>query len=86
MSALAGNAGFNVNPVRSYGLIETLSPGLTMSWLDRGADALLAQDRIGEELAAALKSEGRRRADAGKFFGYMAYAALTATKSSPDPR
>ena len=82
MSALAGEAGFNVSPIRSYGLIETLSPGLTMSWVDRGADALLAQGRIGEELAAALKSEGRRRADAGNFFGYMAYAALTATKNA----
>ena len=82
MSALAAEAGFTVNPIRSYGLIETSSPGLTMSWVDRGADALLAQGRIGEDLAAALKSEGRRRADAGNFFGYMAYAALTATKNA----
>lgn len=80
MSALASNAGFSVNPIRSYGLIETLSPSLTMSWVDRGADALLTQGRIGEELAAALKAEGRRRADGGDFFGYMAYAALTACK------
>jgi ubiquinone/menaquinone biosynthesis C-methylase UbiE len=82
MSALASNAGFSVNPIRSYALIETLSPCLTMSWVDRGADVLLAQGRIGEELAVALKSEGRRRAGAGNFFGYMAYAALTATKSA----
>lgn len=82
MSALAAEAGFNVNPIRSYGLIETLSPGLTMSWVDRGSDALLAQSQIGEELAGALKSEGRRRADAGNFFGYMAYAALTASKGA----
>ena len=82
MSALASDAGFSVNPIRSYGLIETLSPGLTMSWVDRGADALLARGRIGEELATALKSEGRRRVRAGNFFGYMAYAALTATKDA----
>ena len=80
MSALAQNAGFDVRPIRSYGLIETISPGLTMSWVDRGADALSAQNRIGTELAEALKAEGRRRADAGTFFGYMAYAALTAQK------
>ena len=30
----------------------------------------------------ALKAEGRRRADAGNFFEYMAYAALTATKEA----
>ena len=82
MSSLAEEVGFIVNPVRSYGLIETRSPGLTMSWVDRGADALLSQGRIGEELADALKSEGRRRADTGTFFGFMAYAALTATKSA----
>ena len=80
MSALARAAGFDVNPIRSYGLIETISPGLTMSWVDRGADALAAEGRIGSELAEALKAEGRRRAEAGSFFGYMAYAALTARK------
>ncbi len=73
-------AGFEVGQLRSYGLIESLSPGLTMSWLDRGADALLAEERIGPELAIALKAEGRRRTDAGTFFGYMAYAALVAAK------
>ncbi len=80
MSSLVQAAGFDVQPIRSYGLIETISPGLTMSWVDRGADALVAQGRIGQELADALKSEGRRRAEAGNFFGYMAYAALVARK------
>ena len=80
MSALVQAAGFEVKPIRSYGLIETISPGLTMSWVDRGADALAAEGRIGSELAEALKAEGRRRAEAGSFFGYMAYAALTARK------
>lgn len=80
MSALAQGAGFDVQPIRSYGLIETVTPGLTMSWVDRGADALSTQGRIGEALAEALKAEGRRRAETGTFFGYMAYAALTAQK------
>jgi len=53
-----------------------------MSWVDRGAAALLASGQIGEELAEALKMEGRRRAESGSFFGYMAYAALTARKLS----
>lgn len=80
MSALTQAAGFEVEPLRSYGLVETVSPGLTMSWVDRGADALAAMGHVGPELADALKAEGRRRADAGSFFGYMAYAALTARK------
>jgi hypothetical protein len=82
MSALAQDAGFEVQPIRSYGLVETISPGLTMTWVDRGADALAAEGRIGPDLAEALKAEGRRRAEAGNFFGYMAYATLVACKSS----
>ncbi len=80
MSALAQAAGFEAGPLHSYGLVETNAPELTMSWVDRGADALAAQHCIGVELAEALKAEGRRRAKQGSFFGYMAYAALTARK------
>ena len=82
MSALTQAAGFEVQPIRSYGLIETISPGLTMSWIDRGADALTASGRIGQDLAEALKREGHRRAESGSFFGYMAYAALAARRPS----
>jgi ubiquinone/menaquinone biosynthesis C-methylase UbiE len=80
MSSLVQGAGFKVNPLRSYGLVETLSPGLTMSWVDRGADALAQAGTVSTELAETLKAEGRRRAERGDFFGYMAYASLTARK------
>ncbi len=80
LPALVAAAGFEVEPLRSYGLIETKDPGLTMTWVDRGADALVAAGRIGADLAAALKAEGRRRAAAGSFFGYMKYASLVAQK------
>ena len=82
MSSLVSEAGFDVAPQRSYGLVETLDPGLTMSWIDRGADLLVNQGRIGPELGAALKAEGRRRAAQKQFFGYMAYASLVARKNS----
>ena len=80
LSALTQSAGFEVDPIRGYGLVETISPTLAMTWVDRGADALAAEGRIGTELAKALKSEGRRRAKTGAFFGYMSYVALTARK------
>ena len=80
MSVLARTAGFQVEPVRTYGLIETSSPGLTMSWVIRGADALVASGRIGTELGEALKAEARRRVSNGSFIGYQTYAALTARK------
>ena len=80
MSALVQTAGFQVSPLRSYGLVETVAPGLTMSWIDRGADALAQSGMISGELADGLKAEGRRRAERGTFFGYMAYASLIAQK------
>ena len=82
MSSLVADAGFNVNPMRSYGLVETLTPGLTLSWLDRGADALAQAGTISADFAEALKAEGKRRAESGEFFGYMAYASLTGKKTT----
>ena len=45
------------------------------------ADALVAAGRIGIDLAAARKAEVRRRAEAGGFFGHIAYASLIARKA-----
>jgi ubiquinone/menaquinone biosynthesis C-methylase UbiE len=80
MSGLAASAGFSVSPLRSYGLVETSTPGLTLTWVDRGADALAGRGRIGIELAAALKAEAKRRAGSNAFFGYMAYASMIGRK------
>jgi len=82
MSNLIQEAGFEVAPQRSYGLVETLDPGLTLSWIDRGADLMVSQGRISAEFGEALKAEGRRRAEKKQFFGYMAYASLVAKKQS----
>jgi arsenite methyltransferase len=35
MSRLAADAGFDVSPLRSFGLVETVKPGLTVTWVDR---------------------------------------------------
>jgi ubiquinone/menaquinone biosynthesis C-methylase UbiE len=80
MSFLAAAAGFDVSPLRSYGLLETTKPGLTLTWVDRGTDVLVGRGRISPELAAALKAEAKRRADVNAFFGYMAYASMVARK------
>jgi SAM-dependent methyltransferase len=80
MSHLTQTAGFEVSPMRTYGLIETNSPGLTMTWVDRGADMLVGEGCIGPEFGEALKAEARRRAENGSFFGYQTYAALIAKK------
>jgi len=80
LAALMRTAGFDVAPLRSYGLVETLAPQLTPGWVDRGAEALVADGRLSEELAAALKAEAAHRVAAGTWFGYMAYASLIARK------
>ena len=80
MSALATAAGFEVSPLRSYGLVETAKPGLSLTWVDRGVDVLVSRGRISPDLAAALTAEAKRRAEAGAFFGYMAYASLVGRK------
>jgi len=61
--------------------VETLSPGLTMSWIDRGADAPAQSGVVSAELAEAMKAEGQRRAEGGTSFGYMAYASRSARLS-----
>jgi ubiquinone/menaquinone biosynthesis C-methylase UbiE len=81
MSGLAAAAGFTVSPLRSYGLVETSTPGLTLTWVDRGADALAGRGVIGRELAATLKAEARRRAQNTAFFGYMAYSTMVGRKA-----
>jgi hypothetical protein len=57
------------------------SDGYMLAIIDRGADALLAGGRISVEAADALKTEARRRSDAGEFFGHIAYASLIARKA-----
>jgi hypothetical protein len=64
--------------MRSYGYVETRDARYTPTIVAGGADALVAAGRIGEDTAAALKAEARRRFAAGQFFGHIAYASLVA--------
>jgi ubiquinone/menaquinone biosynthesis C-methylase UbiE len=80
LSALVRAAGFEVAPVRSYGLVETLAPQLSPQWVERGADALVADGRLSADLATALKAEAAQRVAAGTWFGFMAYASLIARR------
>jgi ubiquinone/menaquinone biosynthesis C-methylase UbiE len=81
MRGLAATAGFEVSPLRSYGVVETVQPGLTLTWVERGADVLASRGQISQEFATALKTEARRRAESNEFFGYMAYASMVGRKS-----
>lgn len=76
-------AGFGVTGFRSHGFVETTEGGYMLTIVERGADILRASGQIGDELAAALKAEARRRVEAGTFFGHIAYASLIARGATP---
>jgi hypothetical protein len=82
LRALVQGAGFDVWELRSHGYVQTSEPTYMLSLVERGADVLASDGHIGLELAAALKAEGARRAEAGEFFGHIAYASLLARKSA----
>jgi SAM-dependent methyltransferase len=80
LPALVGGCGFAVEQFRSHGFAETGGGGYMLSVVDRGVDILLAAGQVGDETAAALKEEARRRVATGTFFGHIAYASLVARK------
>jgi hypothetical protein len=81
LASIVAACGFEILSFRSFGFVETGNDGYMLTVVDRGADILCSQGNIGEETAAALKAEARRRLKAGRFFGHIAYAGLVARKS-----
>jgi SAM-dependent methyltransferase len=66
LPALVRAAGLDVHAIRSHGYVETLAPGFMLaSWVDMGADALVASGRADADTAAELKAEARRRIAVG---------------------
>jgi ubiquinone/menaquinone biosynthesis C-methylase UbiE len=80
LPALARDVGFAVTSFRSHGFVEVGDGDYMLSVVDRGADLLCARGQIGDETAADLKREARRRVERGTFFGHIAYASLVARK------
>lgn len=80
LTSVVSACGFEVISFRSFGFAETGNDGYMLTVVDRGADILCSHGHIGQETAAALKEEARRRLRAGRFFGHIAYAGLIARK------
>jgi ubiquinone/menaquinone biosynthesis C-methylase UbiE len=80
LPAMLGRSGFEVVGFRSHGFAETGGGDYMLSIVDRGADILLARGEIGDDTAASLKAEARRRVAAGTFFGHIAYASVVGRK------
>lgn len=81
-ATIVRGAGFEVVGFRSHGFVETTEGGYMLTIVERGADILRGAGQIGDELAAALKAEARRRVADGSFFGQIAYASLIARKAT----
>ena len=74
--------GFVIRSHRSHGYTQTAEPTYMLTIVDRGADTLVAAGTIGMEEAEALKTEARRRAKAGEFFGHISFLSIIASKES----
>jgi ubiquinone/menaquinone biosynthesis C-methylase UbiE len=77
---LIRDSGFEVLPMQSHGYVETSEAAYMLTWIDRGADALLQTGGIGNEAAEALKVEARRRSAAQAWFGHIAFASVLGRK------
>jgi ubiquinone/menaquinone biosynthesis C-methylase UbiE len=82
LPSLARKAGFQPMRFRSHGFADTEGGPYMLSVIDRGVDILRSGGRISEATASALKAEARKRAEAGTFFGHIAYASLIARKDA----
>ena len=80
LGALVQDAGWEPVRTRSLGYVQTTEPVYMLALIDRGADALAVEDRISAATAESLKAEARRRAQAGTFFGHIAYLSLVARR------
>jgi ubiquinone/menaquinone biosynthesis C-methylase UbiE len=65
---------------RTYGYTSLSEPSYMFTIVDRGADLLVSDGRIGSELAVALKAEARRRAKVDGFYGLIVFASAVARK------
>ena len=73
-------SGFRIERFDSHGYLQTSAPDYMLTLVDRGADLLVNSGRIDANLADHLKREARRRIDDDRFFGFIAFAGLIATK------
>jgi arsenite methyltransferase len=79
LPALLRSVGMGLARIRNHGYVEAGTPGFMLaSWVDLGADALVAAGRIDADEGSALKAEARRRVARGEYFGHIAYMSLVA--------
>jgi ubiquinone/menaquinone biosynthesis C-methylase UbiE len=84
LQPMVAAAGFDVGELRSHGYIE-VAAGYVPTLVAAGATAMVELATITQPLAEALGAEAALRAEAGRFFGHIAYASLTAARPNGRP-
>ena len=77
---LLQTGGFEVHPMQSHGYVEAPIGGYMLTWVDRGAEALLQAGSMSLETAEALKAEARQRSTTKRWFGHIAFASILGRK------
>lgn len=72
--------GFEVMPMRSHGYVEASEAGYMLTWITRGADALVQTGQITPATADALKLEAQQRTSMNAWFGHIAFASVLSRK------
>lgn len=80
LPTLLRSTGFTLRSFRGYGYLAASQPEYMLTLVDRAVERLAASGRIGDDLAAALQAEARRRVDTGEFFGFIGFASAIARK------
>lgn len=80
LTGLLAGSGFAVEAMCSHGYVEAGKGGYMLSWIERGAELLQQQGRIGAAQVEAFKNEARRRSDSGSWFGHIAFASILGRK------
>ena len=74
-------AGFHIERVDAHPYLASGDAAYFLSLLNRGADFLASELLISSETADRLKEDAKARVEAGRFFGFISYVSLVATKS-----
>jgi SAM-dependent methyltransferase len=79
LASIVRTAGFDVGEMRSHGYVEQEASYIP-TLVAAGTTSMLESGTITQTLADALVAEAGDRAEAGRFFGHIAYASLTAIR------
>jgi SAM-dependent methyltransferase len=80
LPSMLSAAGFEPGELVSHGYVEVAAAYIPPTLVAAGTTAMLESGIITPALGEALVTEARDRADAGRFFGHIAYASMTATR------